>query len=133
MGFDVSGGRGETLTSRHSKLQTFLPEILHYISSVEGLCCTGKEPIKTNIGFRVVGGSGQLLHDFNFESYSEAVVRKVMTLTLPEETRFNRALLKSFQEKFEAQSRAGVKVRVSRTRPPDSSAGRPACAEGQSL
>ncbi|KAI3361009.1 hypothetical protein L3Q82_012904, partial [Scortum barcoo] len=115
MGFDISrrtGAPREMLISGHTKLQTFLPEIVHYVSSVQGLCCIGPAPIKTNIGFRVVSRDGRTLYDFNFEGYSEDVVRKVMTSNLAEPTYFNTALLKSFQQKFSAESRAGVKVLV---------------------
>ncbi|XP_044062813.1 collagen alpha-6(VI) chain-like isoform X2 [Siniperca chuatsi] len=115
MGFDISqrtGAPGEMLISGHTKLQTFLPEIVHYVSSVQGLCCVGPTPVKTNLAFRVVSRDGRSLYDFNFEGYSEDVVRKVMTLNLAEPTYFNTALLKSFGEKFNTQSRAGVKVLV---------------------
>nr|XP_046254472.1 collagen alpha-6(VI) chain isoform X2 [Scatophagus argus] len=114
MGFDISRTRaaGEMLVSGHTKLQTFLPEIAHYVSSVQGLCCTGPAPVKTNIAYRVADRNGRPLYDFNFEDYSEEVVRKVMTLSLTEPTYFNTALLKSFGEKFKAESRAGVKVLV---------------------
>ncbi|XP_008296192.1 collagen alpha-6(VI) chain isoform X2 [Stegastes partitus] len=113
MGFDISQRRGlpgEILISGHNKLQTFLPEIAHYVSSVQGLCCVGPAPIKTNIAYRVVGRDGGSLYDFNFEGYSEDVVQKVMTLSLAEPTYFNTAMLKSFGQKFKAESRAGVKV-----------------------
>ncbi|KAM3613790.1 uncharacterized protein V6R79_005100 [Siganus canaliculatus] len=111
MGFDISRRTsGEMLVSGHSKLQTFLPEIAHYVSAVQGLCCTGPAPVKTNIAYRMVAREGRTLYDFNFEGYSEDVVRKVMTSTVAEPTFFNSALLKSFSEKFAAQSRAGVKV-----------------------
>ncbi|XP_070768097.1 collagen alpha-6(VI) chain-like [Enoplosus armatus] len=115
MGFDISrrtGAPGEMLISGHTKLQTFLPEIAHYVSSVQGLCCVGPAPIKTNIAYRVVSRDGRSLHDFNFEGYSDDVVKKVMTLNLAEPTYFNTALLKSFGDKFTAESRAGVKVLV---------------------
>lgn len=118
MGFDITRrtvAPGEMLVSGHTKLQTFLPEIAHYVSSVEGLCCVGPAPIKTNIAYRVVGRDGRSLYDLNFEGYSEDVVRKVMTLNLAEPTYFNTALLKSFGQKFSAESRAGVKVRFTNT------------------
>uniref|UniRef100_A0A3Q3MP21 Collagen type VI alpha 6 chain n=1 Tax=Mastacembelus armatus TaxID=205130 RepID=A0A3Q3MP21_9TELE len=115
MGFDISkrtGALGEMLVSGHTKLQTFLPDIAHYVSSVKGLCCVSPEPVKTNIGYRVVSRDGRSLYDFNFEGYSEDVVRKVMTSNLAEPTYFNTALLKSFEQKFKAESKAGVKVLV---------------------
>ncbi|XP_070768321.1 collagen alpha-6(VI) chain-like [Enoplosus armatus] len=115
MGFDISrrtGAPGEMLISGHTKLQTFLPEIAHYVSTVQGLCCVGPAPVKTNIAYRVVSRDGRSLYDFNFEGYSDDVVKKVMTLNLAEPTYFNTALLKSFGDKFTAESRAGVKVLV---------------------
>ncbi|XP_011603520.2 collagen alpha-6(VI) chain isoform X2 [Takifugu rubripes] len=114
MGFDISkrsGASGEMLITGHAALQTFLPEIAHYVSSIKGLCCAGPTPVKTNMGYRVVRQDGSTLYDFNFEPYSRGVVDKVMTISLAEPTYFNTALLKSFQEKF-SQSRAGVKVLV---------------------
>uniref|UniRef100_A0A8P4KD98 Collagen type VI alpha 6 chain n=1 Tax=Dicentrarchus labrax TaxID=13489 RepID=A0A8P4KD98_DICLA len=114
MGFDISQrtrASGEVLISGHNKLQTFLPEIVHYVSSIQGLCCVGTEPVQTKIAFRLVNEGGRTLYDFNFEGYSEDVVKKVMSLNLPEPTYFNTALLKSFEEKFKG-SNAGVKVAV---------------------
>ncbi|XP_068616033.1 collagen alpha-6(VI) chain [Brachionichthys hirsutus] len=115
MGFDISQRRGvpgEMLVSGHAGLQTFLPEIVHYVSSIQGLCCAGTAPVTPNLAYRVVSPDGTALHDFNFEGYSEEVVRKVMTSTLTEPTFFNAAMLRSFREKFEAESGAGVKVLV---------------------
>ncbi|XP_056236931.1 collagen alpha-6(VI) chain-like isoform X1 [Seriola aureovittata] len=114
MGFDITqrpGAPGEMLISGHTKLQTFLPEIAHYISSVPGLCCVGTTPVTTNIAYRLVSRDGRTLYDYNFEDYSEEVVRKVMAVNLVEPTYFNTALLKSFEEKFRLSS-AGVKVLV---------------------
>ncbi|KAM4735979.1 collagen alpha-6(VI) chain isoform 2-T3 [Anableps anableps] len=111
MGFDISRRNGETLVSSQSKLQIFLPEITQYLSSVPRLCCTNT-PIRTNLAYRLVGREGRTLYDFNFEGYNEDVVRKVMTSSLREPTFFNTALLRSFEEKFRAESRAGVKVLV---------------------
>ncbi|XP_044062815.1 collagen alpha-6(VI) chain-like [Siniperca chuatsi] len=113
MGFDISrrtGAPGEMLISGHTKLQTFLPEIVHYVSSVQGLCCV-TEPVNTNIAFQVVDRDGRSLYDTNFEVYNEDVVKKVMTLQMSEPTYFNTALLKSFNKRFE-MSNAGVKVLV---------------------
>ncbi|XP_054638754.1 collagen alpha-6(VI) chain isoform X2 [Dunckerocampus dactyliophorus] len=117
MGFDISqrsGLPGEMLVSGHAKLRTFLPEIVHYLSTVPGLCCTGTAPINTKIAFRVVEQDGRLLHDFKFKPYdsSDDVVTKVMTLNLNVPTRLNTAMLKSFGEKFKADSRGAVKVLV---------------------
>lgn len=114
MGFDISRrtrAPGEILVSGHTKLQAFLPEIVRYVSSVQGLCCVNT-PVKTNIAFQVVSRDGRSLYDTNFEGYSEDVVKKVMTLRMSEPTYFNTNLLNSFKEMFKAKSRAGVKVRV---------------------
>ncbi|KAL7393714.1 hypothetical protein ABVT39_014994 [Epinephelus coioides] len=115
MGFDISqrtGAPGETLISGHTKLQTFLPKIAYYVSSVQGLCCVGPKPIKTNIAFQVVDVDGSSLYDTNFEEYNEDVVNKVMGLRISEPTYFNSALLNVFKKKFRLRSRAHVKVLV---------------------
>ncbi|XP_077431453.1 collagen alpha-6(VI) chain [Vanacampus margaritifer] len=117
IGFDISqrsGRPGEMLVSGHNKLRTFLPEIIHYASSIQGLCCTGPTPIKAKIGYRVVGQDGRSLYDFKFKPYdpNDDVVTKVMTLNLNVPTRLNSAMLKSFGEKFKDDSRGGVKVLV---------------------
>uniref|UniRef100_A0A3Q2TR49 Collagen type VI alpha 6 chain n=1 Tax=Fundulus heteroclitus TaxID=8078 RepID=A0A3Q2TR49_FUNHE len=110
LGFDVSRSV-ENLSSSQNKLQVFLPEIARYLSSVPRLCCT-KSPVTTNLAYRLLGKDGQTLYDFNFEGYSEDVVTKVMTSSLREPSFFNTAMLRSFEEKFRTQSRAGVKVLV---------------------
>nr|XP_033496504.1 collagen alpha-6(VI) chain-like [Epinephelus lanceolatus] len=115
MGFDISqrtGAPGETLISGHTKLQTFLPKIAYYVSSVQGLCCVGPTPIKTNIAFQVVDVDGSSLYDTNFEEYNEDVVNKVMGLRISEPTYFNSALLNVFKKKFRLKSQAHVKVLV---------------------
>ncbi|XP_049585447.1 collagen alpha-6(VI) chain [Syngnathus scovelli] len=117
MGFDISqrsGRPGEMLVSGHNKLRTFLPEIVHYASSIQGLCCTGTEPIETKIGYRVVDQDGGTLYDFMFKPYdpNDDVVSGVMSWNLNVPTRLNRAMLKSFGQKFEDDSKGGVKVLV---------------------
>lgn len=111
MGFDISARRvpGQTLVSGHNKLQAFLPEIARYLSTVPRLCCTNT-PVQSNLAYRVVSVDGRVLYDFNFEAHDEDVLRKVMSSSLSESTSFNSAMLRSFQEKFRAQSGAGVKV-----------------------
>lgn len=115
IGFDISRRRNpnEVLVSGHNKLRTFLPEIANYVSSVQGLCCLGPEPIKPNVAYRIVSRDGNTVEDFSFSEYSNNVVTKVMDFNLAEPTYFNTALLRSFGEKFKLQSNAGVKVRPS--------------------
>lgn len=115
IGFDISrrsSAIGETLVSGHAKLRDLLPDIVHEISSVEGLCCFQDEVFKPNISYRVVNREGGTMYDFNFEAHSQEVLTKVMTTTIREPTFFNTAMLKSFEEKFRTQSRAGVKVLI---------------------
>lgn len=115
MGFDISRRRNpnEVLVSGHNKLRTSLPEIANYVSSVQGLCCLGPEPITPNVAYRIVSRDGKTVEDFSFVEYSDDVVTKVMDFNLAQPTYFNAALLSSFQEKFKLQSKAGVKVRLS--------------------
>ncbi|XP_039886863.1 collagen alpha-6(VI) chain-like isoform X3 [Simochromis diagramma] len=114
MGFDISRRRNpnEVLVSGHNQLRTSLPEIANYVSSVQGLCCLGPEPIKPNVAYRIVSRDGNTVEDFSFVEYSDGVVTKVMDFILAEPTYFNTALLRSFGEKFKLQSKAGVKVLV---------------------
>ncbi|KAM7382826.1 hypothetical protein PAMP_002532 [Pampus punctatissimus] len=116
IGFDITESRapGDVLVSGHTKLQNFLPEIAHYISSVPSLCCVNPAflPLSTNIAFRTVNRFGDVLDDINFENYSEDVVRKVMGWNLKEPTYFNTKLLESFKVMFQNKSNAGVKVLV---------------------
>lgn len=100
------------LVSGHAKLRNLLPDIVHDISTVKGLCCFRDEVFKPNISYRVVSRNGDTMYDFNFEGYSQEVLTKVLTTTVREPTYFNTAMLKSFEEKFRTQSRAGVKVSI---------------------
>uniref|UniRef100_A0A8C4Z1K8 VWFA domain-containing protein n=1 Tax=Gadus morhua TaxID=8049 RepID=A0A8C4Z1K8_GADMO len=109
IGFDMSQRSGsQLLVSGFPKLRAALPEILHYVSTLNSLCCVQNTPIKPNIAFRLVGEDGRTLDDYNFEPFSEAVVDKVMNLQMSETTFFNTALLTSFQEKFNTQSKVLV-------------------------
>ncbi|XP_059194891.1 collagen alpha-6(VI) chain-like [Centropristis striata] len=115
MGFDISkrtGAPGETLISGHTQLQNFLPGIAHYVSVVQGLCCTGSTPVMPNIAYLVSARDGNFLYDTNFEAYSEDVVNKVLTLRMSQPSYFNTATLNSFKALFKAKSRATVKVLV---------------------
>ncbi|XP_074540330.1 collagen alpha-6(VI) chain-like [Halichoeres trimaculatus] len=115
IGFDISRGDrtpGETLVSGNTKLQTFLPEIVHYISSIEGLCCMKNTSVKAKIAYQVVGSKKPALYDTRFEEYSEESVKKVMSITLEEPTYFNSKMLDSFKERFKAEPSSEVKVLV---------------------
>ncbi|XP_055083605.1 collagen alpha-6(VI) chain [Periophthalmus magnuspinnatus] len=115
LGFDVShrGGfvPGTPLVSGQVKLQSFLPEIARYLSSVPKLCCT-TGTVKPNLAFRVLDTSNQLIFDTNFEPYNAGVVTKLLALRPVQPSLFNSALLESFREMFKVKSKAGVKVLV---------------------
>lgn len=115
IGFDISrrsGAIGETLVSGHAKLQDLLPDIVHDISTVKGLCCFQDEVFTPNISYRLLDRDGGTIEDFRFEKHTQAALTKVMTTTVREPTFFNTAMLKSFEEKFRTQSGAGVKVSI---------------------
>lgn len=110
LGFDISRRRaGDTLFSGQTKLQRFLPEIAHYVSSVEGLCCIA-EPVKTNLAFMLVRRNGSLIYDTNFGTFNPDVMGKLAALTEP--TYFNSNMMESFRTLFSTKSRAGVKILV---------------------
>ncbi|XP_040900558.1 collagen alpha-6(VI) chain-like isoform X2 [Toxotes jaculatrix] len=111
MGFDISlRAPGGTLVSGHTKLQTFLPEIAHYVSSIPHLCCAGTAPVKTNITYQVVNRDGASLYQTEFKAYSADEVNTVMSLQMSEPTAFNTNLLNAFKETFQTKSTADVKV-----------------------
>uniref|UniRef100_A0AAQ6IRR1 Collagen type VI alpha 6 chain n=1 Tax=Anabas testudineus TaxID=64144 RepID=A0AAQ6IRR1_ANATE len=110
IGFDISQRTGERMINGHNKLKIFLPEIVHYISSVPALCCTGSKPVKTKIAFQVVDRDGKKLYDTNFDDYKPDVVDKILSLQVSRPSYFNTALLNSFRDKFKAESSAVVKV-----------------------
>ncbi|KAJ8354331.1 hypothetical protein SKAU_G00218980 [Synaphobranchus kaupii] len=113
IGFDISRRpRADQLFSGQQKLQAYLPEIIHYASSLDGLCCTEGKRIKPQIGFLVAGEDGRVINDYEFELYNEQVVKKVMALQTSETTFLNVKLLEAFSTKFKKQSRAGVKDTV---------------------
>ncbi|KAJ8354327.1 hypothetical protein SKAU_G00218940, partial [Synaphobranchus kaupii] len=113
IGFDISRRpRADLLFSGQQKLQAYLPEIIHYASSLDGLCCTEGKSIKPRIGFLVAGEDGRVINDYGFELYNEQVVKKVMALQTSETTFLNVKLLEAFSTKFKKQSRAGVKVLI---------------------
>ncbi|KAG7336265.1 hypothetical protein KOW79_000958 [Hemibagrus wyckioides] len=111
IGFDISrsSSNSQSIFSSKYMLQTYLPDIVRYISTVHNLCCLRHLPsIKTNIGFRLVASDGKILYDPNFEHYNKDIVTKVIT-QMTQNMVFNTKLLKAFEEKFGA-SGAGVKV-----------------------
>ena len=110
-GFDISHRpTTQPLVSGHPKLQQFLPEIVQYVSTLQGLCCVGATTAAANIAYSAWGRDGRTLHNFHFEGYSEEVVKKVMAWQMSEATYFNTDLLHHFRDKFRTESNAGVKV-----------------------
>ncbi|XP_053699895.1 collagen alpha-6(VI) chain-like isoform X1 [Synchiropus splendidus] len=112
MGFDITRRSSRDLLGEQAKLRSFLPQIVREVSSIPALCCTKPVPINPNIAFRVLNRQGKLLDDFKFHSYDQDIVEKVMSLTPSEPTYFNIPMLRSFGEKFQKDSGAGVKVLV---------------------
>uniref|UniRef100_A0AAY4A7Z5 VWFA domain-containing protein n=1 Tax=Denticeps clupeoides TaxID=299321 RepID=A0AAY4A7Z5_9TELE len=112
IGFDVTRRPNKpSLFSGQQNLQTYLPEIIRYISSLDNLCCSSTASLKTNIGFRLVGQDGRVLDDFSFEKYNVDVVTKILGLQTNQDTFFNTQLLRSFQEKFTTSS-SKVKILI---------------------
>ncbi|KAG7232267.1 hypothetical protein INR49_009312, partial [Caranx melampygus] len=115
MGFDITqrtGAPGQMLISGHTKLQTFLPQIAHYLSSAHSLCCVAQKDVETKISYHLIDGDGKSLYDTSFEVYSEDVVQKVMSHPVSQPTYLNSAQLRAFKELFQAKSTANVKVLV---------------------
>lgn len=118
IGFDNSRTSSSSLSifRDQERLQSYLPEIIRYISVVHNLCCFHSPTLNTNVGLRLVDANGNMLDDFSFKEYDEFVVKKVMALQTRQSLKFNTQLLRSFEDKFRA-SNSGVKVRTAVTRP----------------
>ncbi|KAK2902792.1 hypothetical protein Q8A67_007505 [Cirrhinus molitorella] len=113
IGFDNSrtSSSFRSIFRDQKKLQSNLPEIIHYVSVVHNLCCIRNTMLNTNVGFRLVDANGKMLDDFSFEEYNEGVVKKVMALQTSQSLKFNTQLLQSFEQKFRA-SNSPVKVLI---------------------
>ncbi|XP_030605327.1 collagen alpha-6(VI) chain-like isoform X2 [Archocentrus centrarchus] len=107
VGFDITDRNGLAEISGHIP---HLEEIVHYISSVNDLCCVESTPVQTKIAFHLVDHDGSALYDTNFEAVNKDVLKKVLTLGLSQPTYFNSALLNFFKDRFKAKSTANVKV-----------------------
>ncbi len=118
IGFDNSrtSSSSRSIFRDQKKLQSYLPEIIRYVSVVHNLCCIRSPTLNTKVGFRLVDANGKMLDDFSFEENNEGVVKKVMALQTSQSLKFNTQLLRSFGEKFRA-SNSGVKVRTAITKP----------------
>ncbi|XP_059364620.1 collagen alpha-6(VI) chain-like [Carassius carassius] len=113
IGFDNSHSSSSSLSifRGQKRLQSYLPEIIRYISVVHNLCCLSSPTLNTNVDLRLVDANGNVLDDFSFREYDEGVVEKVMALRTSQSLKFNTQLLLSFQEKFRA-SNSRVKVLI---------------------
>ncbi|KTG32498.1 hypothetical protein cypCar_00018712 [Cyprinus carpio] len=113
IGFDNSRTSSSSLSifRDQERLQSYLPEIIRYISVVHNLCCFHSPTLNTNVGLRLVDANGNMLDDFSFKEYDEFVVKKVMALQTRQSLKFNTQLLRSFEDKFRA-SNSGVKVLI---------------------
>uniref|UniRef100_A0A8C1JE39 Collagen, type VI, alpha 4a n=1 Tax=Cyprinus carpio TaxID=7962 RepID=A0A8C1JE39_CYPCA len=113
IGFDNSrtSSSSRSIFTDQKKLQSYLPEIIRYVSVVNDLCCVRSPTLNTNIGFRLVEGNGKMLDDFSFDEYDEGVIKKVMSLQTSQSLKFNTQLLQSFEKKFRA-SNSYVKVLI---------------------
>ncbi|XP_073703863.1 collagen alpha-6(VI) chain [Garra rufa] len=113
IGFDNSrtSSSFRSIFRDQKKLQSYLPEIIRYVSVVHNLCCVRSPTLNTNVGFRLVDANGKMLDDFSFEEYNEGVIKKVMALQTSQSLKFNTQLLQSFEQKFRA-SNSHVKVLI---------------------
>ncbi|XP_022529876.2 collagen alpha-6(VI) chain isoform X2 [Astyanax mexicanus] len=111
VGFDVSriSASSQSLFTGQNKLQTYLPEIIRYISTLNNLCCLKEPTLQTKTGFQVVARDGTMLYDTNFETYNEEVIKKLLAVQIAQPLAFNSQLLRSFQLKH-AASTTGVKI-----------------------
>uniref|UniRef100_A0A671T1D5 Collagen, type VI, alpha 4a n=1 Tax=Sinocyclocheilus anshuiensis TaxID=1608454 RepID=A0A671T1D5_9TELE len=106
IGFDNSrtSSSPQSIFRGQKKLQSYLLEIIRYVSVVHNLCCVRSPTPNTNVGLRLVDANGNMLDDFSFKEYDECVVKKVMALQTSQSLKFNAQLLRSFEDKFRASN-----------------------------
>ncbi|KAL2084692.1 hypothetical protein ACEWY4_020210 [Coilia grayii] len=99
IGFDISRRLKPSLFNQQLKLN-YLPQIVRRMSFLESLCCAQGSGVHPHIGYRLVSQDGSVLEDFDFETFNEGVVTKVLAWHTESDIAFNVELLRSFQQKL---------------------------------
>ncbi|KAL6081557.1 hypothetical protein STEG23_000578, partial [Scotinomys teguina] len=109
VGFDISSQqRGQTLLEGQPWMETYLPDILHAVSSLNGVSCEVGTETQVSIAFQVTNAIER--YPSKFEIYSEDILSSLQGVTVNSPSRLNANLLNSLWDTFQNKSAARGKV-----------------------
>ncbi|XP_012518728.1 PREDICTED: collagen alpha-6(VI) chain [Propithecus coquereli] len=109
VGFDISTQqKGQTLLEGQSWTGTYLQEILHAISSLNGVSCEVGTETQVSVAFQVTNAMEK--YSPKFEIYSENILNSLKGITVKGPSLLNANLLSSLWDTFQNKSAARGKV-----------------------
>lgn len=112
VGFDVSTHEnGQTLLEGQSWIETYLQDILHAISSLNGVSCEVGTETHVSVAFQVTNAIEK--YSPKFEIYSENILHSLKDVIVKGPSLLNANLLSSLWDAFQNKSAARGKVTVS--------------------
>nr|XP_023395803.1 collagen alpha-6(VI) chain [Loxodonta africana] len=109
VGFDISTQqKGQSLLEDQSWMGTYLQDILHAVSSLNGVSCEVGTETQVSIAFQVTNAMKK--YSPKFEIYSENILNSLKDVTVKEPSLLNANLLSSLWDAFQNKSAARGKV-----------------------
>ncbi|XP_036750675.2 collagen alpha-6(VI) chain isoform X1 [Manis pentadactyla] len=109
VGFDISTHEnGQTLLEGQSWIETYLQDILHAISSLNGVSCEVGTETHVSVAFQVTNAIEK--YSPKFEIYSENILHSLKDVTVKGPSLLNADLLSSLWDAFQNKSAARGKV-----------------------
>uniref|UniRef100_A0A452UTT0 Collagen type VI alpha 6 chain n=1 Tax=Ursus maritimus TaxID=29073 RepID=A0A452UTT0_URSMA len=109
VGFDISTHEnGQTLLEGQSWIETYLQDLLHTISSLNGVSCEVGTETQVSVAFQVTNAMEK--YSPKFEIYSENILNSLKDVTVKGPSLLNANLLSSLWDAFQNKSAARGKV-----------------------
>ncbi|XP_007935020.1 collagen alpha-6(VI) chain [Orycteropus afer afer] len=109
VGFDISTQKkGQSLLEDQSWMGTYLQDILHAVSSLNGVSCEVGTETQVSVAFQVTNAMEKYYP--KFEIYSENILNSLKDVTVKEPSLLNANLLSSLWDAFQNKSAARGKV-----------------------
>ncbi|CAK6435663.1 unnamed protein product [Pipistrellus nathusii] len=109
VGFDISTQqKGQTLLDGQSWVETYLPDLLHAISSLNGVSCEVGKETQVSVAFQVTNATEK--YSPKFEIYSEDILKSLKNVTVKGPSFLNTNFLSSLWDAFQNKSAARGKV-----------------------
>ncbi|EPQ06122.1 Collagen alpha-6(VI) chain [Myotis brandtii] len=109
VGFDISTQqKGQTLLDGQSWMETYLPDILRAISSLNGVSCEVGTETQVSVAFQVTNATEK--YSPKFEIYSENILNSLKDVTVKGPSFLNANFLSSLWDAFQNKSAARGKV-----------------------